>query len=123
MPTRDFSLPLVETCRDQGQEDRRRFSCHLQAYKAENHKMAIADIKVNTDHMGQDLGGLLIDAAENYSKNSGWSCGRTDLFVLKANARARRLRRCYAKAGFKFQSSSAARWGSKEHPRSEWQRW
>lgn len=34
-----------------------------------------------------------------------------------------RARRCYSKAGFKFESSSVARWGSKGHAGSEWQRW
>ena len=34
-----------------------------------------------------------------------------------------RARRCYAKAGFKFESSRTASWGKKEHSGSEWQRW
>ena len=34
-----------------------------------------------------------------------------------------RARRCYSKAGFKFESSSVARWGSKGHAGSEWHRW
>ena len=34
-----------------------------------------------------------------------------------------RARRCYAKAGFKFESSRSASWGKKEHSGSEWQRW
>eukprot|EP00434_Breviolum_minutum_P036491 symbB.v1.2.032334.t1/scaffold3871.1/size59034/5 len=82
--------------------------------------MAIAHVKVDDEHMGQGLGGLLIDAAEDYSKSVGWQCRKTYLSVLKANARARR---CYSKAGFKFESSSVARWGSKGHAGSEWQRW
>ena len=80
--------------------------------------MDIAHIKVDAEHMGQGLGGLLIEAAEDYSKSVGWKCATTRLSVLKVNDRARR---CYTKAGFNFKKGSMALWGSKQHPGSEWQ--
>eukprot|EP00438_Fugacium_kawagutii_P034927 Skav206388 [mRNA] locus=scaffold834:598233:599300:- [translate_table: standard] len=109
-----FTLPLVET-------KSKKIAGYVHAtYTPEKQEMAIAHVKVDSDHMGQGLGGLLIDAAEDYSRNVGWSCKKTYLSVLKANARACR---CYSKAGFKFESSRKALWGSKQHPGSEWQRW
>lgn len=33
----------------------------------------LAHVKVDSDHMGQGLDGLLTDAAEDYSKSIGWS--------------------------------------------------
>eukprot|EP00438_Fugacium_kawagutii_P031041 Skav235370 [mRNA] locus=scaffold3967:169519:170781:+ [translate_table: standard] len=109
-----FTLPLVET------KSQKIAGYVHAAYTPEKKEMAIAHIKVDAAHMGQGLGGLLIEAAEDHSKELGWSCERTYLSVLKANARAQR---CYAKAGFKLESSRAARWGSKQHPGSEWQSW
>eukprot|EP00438_Fugacium_kawagutii_P020035 Skav233872 [mRNA] locus=scaffold1483:131469:132731:+ [translate_table: standard] len=108
-----FTLPLVET------KSKRIAGYVHAAYTPEKQEMSIAHIKVDCQHMGQGLGGLLIEAAEDYSQKLGWSCNKTYLSVLKANARAQR---CYLKAGFKFESSRAARWGSKEHAGSEWQR-
>eukprot|EP00438_Fugacium_kawagutii_P031040 Skav235369 [mRNA] locus=scaffold3967:149853:151106:+ [translate_table: standard] len=110
---RHFTLPLVET-------KSKKIAGYVHAtHTPEKQEMSIAHIKVDAAHMGQGLGGLLIEAAENHSKEMGWSCKRTYLSVLKANTRAQR---CYAKAGFRFESSRAARWGSKQHPGSEWQR-
>eukprot|EP00438_Fugacium_kawagutii_P023170 Skav200827 [mRNA] locus=scaffold3034:48613:49854:+ [translate_table: standard] len=109
-----FTLPLVET-------KSKRIAGYVHATcTPEKQEMPIAHIGVDCQHMGQGLGGLLIEAAEDYSQNLGWSCNKTYLSVLKANARAQR---CYLKAGFKFESSRAARWDSKEHVGSEWQRW
>eukprot|EP00438_Fugacium_kawagutii_P027117 Skav234323 [mRNA] locus=scaffold3161:33595:34803:+ [translate_table: standard] len=109
-----FTLPLVET-------KSKEIAGYVHAtYSPEKNEMSISHIKVDAAHMGQGLGGLLIDAAENHSKNLGWSCKKTYLSVLKANAQAQR---CYVKAGFTFESSRAARWGSKQHPGSQWQRW
>lgn len=109
-----FTLPLIEV-------KTKKIAGYVHAtYTADKAEMAIAHVKVDDEHMGQGLGGLLIDAAEDYSKSVGWQCRKTYLSVLKANARARR---CYSKAGFKFESSSVARWGSKGHAGSEWQRW
>eukprot|EP00438_Fugacium_kawagutii_P000988 Skav221365 [mRNA] locus=scaffold2286:133990:135057:- [translate_table: standard] len=109
-----FTLPLVEM-------KTKKIAGYVHStYKAEKKEMSIAHVKVDSEHMGKGLGGLLIDAAEDYSQTVGWSCKKTYLSVLKANARARR---CYFKAGFKFESSSTAHWGSKEHPGSEWESW
>eukprot|EP00438_Fugacium_kawagutii_P014545 Skav232288 [mRNA] locus=scaffold882:330615:331682:- [translate_table: standard] len=109
-----FTLPLVEM-------KTKKIAGYVHStYKPEKKEMTIAHVKVDSEHMGKGLGGLLIDAAEDYSQTVGWSCKRTCLSVLKANARARR---CYSKAGFKFESSSTAHWGSKEHPGSEWESW
>eukprot|EP00438_Fugacium_kawagutii_P014528 Skav232271 [mRNA] locus=scaffold882:132194:133261:- [translate_table: standard] len=109
-----FTLPLVET-------ESKNIAGYVHAtYKPEEKEMAIAHVKVDGGHMGKGLGGLLIDAAEDFSQTMGWSCKRTYLSVLKANARAIR---CYSKAGFKFESSHTALWGSKQHAGSEWQRW
>eukprot|EP00438_Fugacium_kawagutii_P031032 Skav235361 [mRNA] locus=scaffold3967:52441:53256:+ [translate_table: standard] len=109
-----FTLPLVET-------KTKNIAGYVHAtYSPERNEMSIAHIKVDAAHMGQGLGGLLIEAAEDYSQKIGWSCAKTYLSVLKANARAQR---CYLKAGFKCESSRAARWGSKQHPGSQWQKW
>eukprot|EP00438_Fugacium_kawagutii_P014519 Skav232262 [mRNA] locus=scaffold882:8933:9745:- [translate_table: standard] len=109
-----FTLPLVEM-------KTQKIAGYVHStYKPEEKEMTIAHVKVDSEHMGKGLGGLLIDAAEDYSQTIGWSCKRTCLSVLKANARARR---CYRKAGFKFESSSTAHWGSQEHPGSEWESW
>eukprot|EP00438_Fugacium_kawagutii_P014557 Skav232300 [mRNA] locus=scaffold882:453582:454649:- [translate_table: standard] len=109
-----FTLPLVET-------KTKNIAGYVHAtYTPEKKEMAIAHVKVDSEHIGKGLGGLLIDAAEDHSKFLGWTCKKTYLSVLKANARARR---CYLKAGFKFESSDTALWGPKEHPASEWQRW
>eukprot|EP00438_Fugacium_kawagutii_P025676 Skav205821 [mRNA] locus=scaffold307:535344:536603:+ [translate_table: standard] len=109
-----FTLPLIET-------KTKNIAGYVHAtYKPEKDEMSIAHVKVDSEHMGKGLGGLLIDAAEDYSQTVGWSCKRTCLSVLKANARALR---CYSKAGFKLESSHKALWGSKQHPASEWQRW
>eukprot|EP00438_Fugacium_kawagutii_P027122 Skav234328 [mRNA] locus=scaffold3161:139241:140509:+ [translate_table: standard] len=109
-----FTLPLVET-----QSKKIAGYVHA-AHTPEKKEMDIVHIKVDAAHRGQGLGGLLIEAAEDYSHELGWSCAKTCLSVLKANARAQR---CYVKAGFKFQSSRAACWGAKQHPGSKWQRW
>eukprot|EP00438_Fugacium_kawagutii_P025660 Skav205805 [mRNA] locus=scaffold307:244920:245990:- [translate_table: standard] len=109
-----FTLPLVEM-------KTKKIAGYVHStYKPEKKEMSIAHVKVDSGHMGKGLGGLLIDAAEDYSHTIGWTCKKTYLSVLKANARAVR---CYAKAGFKFESSHKALWGSKQHVGSEWQRW
>eukprot|EP00438_Fugacium_kawagutii_P014560 Skav232303 [mRNA] locus=scaffold882:509544:510359:- [translate_table: standard] len=109
-----FTLPLVEM-------KTKNIAGYVHAtYAPEKKEMSIAHVKVDSGHMGKGLGGLLIDAAENHSHTIGWTCKKTYLSVLKANARAVR---CYSKAGFKFESSHKALWGSKQHPASEWQRW
>eukprot|EP00438_Fugacium_kawagutii_P014559 Skav232302 [mRNA] locus=scaffold882:493062:494126:- [translate_table: standard] len=109
-----FTLPLVETTT-------KNIAGYVHAtYTPEKKEMAIAHVKVDSEHIGKGLGGLLIDAAEDHSKFLGWTCKKTYLSVLKANVRARR---CYSKAGFKFESGDTALWGPKEHPASEWQRW
>eukprot|EP00438_Fugacium_kawagutii_P014532 Skav232275 [mRNA] locus=scaffold882:180523:184838:- [translate_table: standard] len=116
-----FTLQLVET-------KTKNIAGYVHAtYTPEKKEMAIAH---DSEHIGKGLGGLLIDAAEDHSKFLGWTCKKTYLSVLKANARARR---CYLKAGFKFESGDtalwrpkehpASEWGPKEHPASEWQRW
>lgn len=51
---------------------------------------------------------------------SMWVALPSHILPVRSEARARR---CYSKAGFKFESSSVARWGSKGHAGSEWQRW
>eukprot|EP00438_Fugacium_kawagutii_P017368 Skav201548 [mRNA] locus=scaffold1616:243567:244817:+ [translate_table: standard] len=111
---RHFTLPLVET------KTQMIVGYVHASYKPEKQQMAIAHMKVDTDHTGRGLGGLLINAAEDYSTYIGWSCITTCLSVLTANARAQR---CYSKAGFKFESSSTALWGSKQHPGFEWECW
>eukprot|EP00438_Fugacium_kawagutii_P008034 Skav209185 [mRNA] locus=scaffold1137:663386:672772:+ [translate_table: standard] len=109
-----FTLPLLEA-------KSQMVAGYVHAtHTPEKNEMSIAHLKVDAKHMGQGLGGLLIEAAENHSKDIGWLCKSTYLSVLKANVRARR---CYAKAGFKVQSSRPARWGSKEHTISAWERW
>eukprot|EP00438_Fugacium_kawagutii_P011015 Skav214771 [mRNA] locus=scaffold3923:11631:12896:+ [translate_table: standard] len=109
-----FTLPLVE-------KESKEIAGYVHAtYTPEKKEMGIAHVKVDSKHMGKGLGGLLIDAAENHSHDIGWTCKKTYLSVLKANVRAQR---CYSKAGFKFESSHKALWGSKQHPASEWQRW
>eukprot|EP00438_Fugacium_kawagutii_P025675 Skav205820 [mRNA] locus=scaffold307:527493:528752:+ [translate_table: standard] len=109
-----FTLPLVEM-------KTKNIAGYVHStYKPDKNEMSIAHVKVDREHMGKGLGGLLIDAAEDYSQEIGWACKKTYLSVLKANARAQR---CYAKAGFKFESGDTARWGSKQHAASEWQRW
>eukprot|EP00438_Fugacium_kawagutii_P003384 Skav231016 [mRNA] locus=scaffold1196:158087:159292:- [translate_table: standard] len=112
--SRDFTLPLVEI-------KTKNIAGYVHAsYMPKKQQMDIAHVKVDSEHMGKGLGGLLIDAAEDHSRNIGWTCTRTYIQVLKANTRAVR---CYSKAGFKFKSSWTALWGSKQHPGSEWQRW
>ena len=107
-----FTLPLVEMTS-------KNIAGYVHAtHKPEEEAMDIAHIKVDAEHMGQGLGGLLIEAAEDYSKSVGWKCATTRLSVLKVNDRARR---CYTKAGFNFKKGSMALWGSKRHPGSEWQ--
>eukprot|EP00438_Fugacium_kawagutii_P014553 Skav232296 [mRNA] locus=scaffold882:398467:399534:- [translate_table: standard] len=109
-----FTLPLVEM-------KTKKIAGYVHStYKPEKKEMSIAHVKVDSEHMGKGLGGLLIDAAENHSLTIGWTCRKTYLSVLKANVRAQR---CYEKAGFKSQSSRKALWGSKQHPASQWQRW
>eukprot|EP00438_Fugacium_kawagutii_P014546 Skav232289 [mRNA] locus=scaffold882:340698:341765:- [translate_table: standard] len=108
-----FTLPLVET-------KTKNIVGYVHAtYTPEEKEMSIAHVKVDSEHTGKGLGGLLIDAAEDHSKFLGWTCKKTYLSVLKANVRARR---CYAKAGFRFESCDPALWGAKKHPASEWQR-
>eukprot|EP00438_Fugacium_kawagutii_P014539 Skav232282 [mRNA] locus=scaffold882:286456:287523:- [translate_table: standard] len=108
-----FTLPLVET-------KTKNIVGYVHAtYTPEKKEMSIAHVKVDSEHTGKGLGGLLIDAAEDHSKFLSWTCKKTYLSVLKANVRARR---CYAKAGFKFESCDPALWGAKKHPASEWQR-
>ena len=34
-----------------------------------------------------------------------------------------RAQRCYAKAGFEYESSRSAKWGKELHEASEWQKW
>eukprot|EP00438_Fugacium_kawagutii_P000995 Skav221372 [mRNA] locus=scaffold2286:228310:229410:- [translate_table: standard] len=92
-----FTLPLVEM------KTKKIAGYVPSTYKPEKKEMSVAHVKVDSEHMGKGLGGLLIDAAEDYSQIISWSCKSTDLSVVKANARARR---CYSKAGFKFESSS-----------------
>ncbi|CAL1150168.1 unnamed protein product, partial [Cladocopium goreaui] len=69
--------------------------------------------------MNRGCENLLLKAAEEHSHRIGWKCNQTYLSVLKANERARG---CYAKAGFKLESSRNAYWGKKEHSGSEWQK-
>ena len=107
-----FTLPLVEMTSEN-------IAGYVHAtYTPEEEAMAVAHINVDGQQMDQGLGGLLIEAAEDYSKNVGWICAPTRSSVLKENDRARR---CNAKAGFKFHKGSMALWGSKQHPGSEWQ--
>lgn len=109
-----FTLPLVE-----------RKSMSLAGYvharyAPKQEELSISHVKVNERHMNRGCGKLLLAAAEEHSHRLGWKCNQTYLSVLKANERARR---CYTKAGFKFESSRSASWGKKEHSGSEWQRW
>eukprot|EP00438_Fugacium_kawagutii_P006356 Skav208402 [mRNA] locus=scaffold1179:182708:183511:- [translate_table: standard] len=109
-----FTLPLVE-------KRSKQLAGYVHAtYTPEKGEMAIAHLKVDGKHTGKGLGGILISAAEDYSEHVGWKCRSTYLSVLEANARARQ---CYLKAGFKFESSATAQWGSHQHAASEWQRW
>mmetsp|Transcript_78503 Transcript_78503/g.129879 ORF Transcript_78503/g.129879 Transcript_78503/m.129879 type:complete len:262 (+) Transcript_78503:204-989(+) len=109
-----FTLPLVQT-------GTRCIAGYVHAaYSPEEQELSIAHVKVDEEHMGLGLGGMLIDAAEEHSESIGWKCRNTALSVLKANARARR---CYEKAGFRVASGSAASWGKKTlHVWSEWQK-
>ncbi|CAL1160049.1 unnamed protein product [Cladocopium goreaui] len=110
-----FTLPLV-------QKETQTIAGYVHAtYCAEEHGLRIAHLKVDEAHIGQGLGVLLLDAAEQHSHSIGWKCKQTFLSVLKANARARK---CYAKAGFRVASSTAAAgWGAKkQHAWSEWQK-
>eukprot|EP00438_Fugacium_kawagutii_P014537 Skav232280 [mRNA] locus=scaffold882:269471:269851:- [translate_table: standard] len=93
-----FTLPLVET-------KTKNIAGYFHAtYTPEKKEMAIAHVKVDNQHMGKGLGGLLMDTAEDYSQTIGWACKKTYLSVLKANVRAQR---CYSKAGFKFESGDS----------------
>ncbi|CAL1137521.1 unnamed protein product [Cladocopium goreaui] len=83
-------------------------------------ELAILQLKVKSPHMNQGLGKLLLAAAERHSQRIGWNHQSTYLHVLKANERAQR---CYAKAGFKYESSRSAKWGKELHEASEWQKW
>eukprot|EP00438_Fugacium_kawagutii_P014525 Skav232268 [mRNA] locus=scaffold882:80726:91539:- [translate_table: standard] len=67
--------------------------CVHSTYKPDKNEMAITKVKVDSEHMGKGLGGLLIDVAEGYSQTIGWACKKTYLSVLKANVRAQR---CYS---------------------------
>eukprot|EP00435_Cladocopium_sp_Y103_P012053 s4020_g3.t1 len=108
-----FTLPLVQTGTGS-------IAGYVHAtYCEEKQRLNIAHLKVDEEHMGQGLGGLLIDAAEKHSQSIGWACTQTSLCVLKANERACK---CYAKAGFRLESGTAASWGTKpQHIWLEWQ--
>eukprot|EP00435_Cladocopium_sp_Y103_P046911 s917_g13.t1 len=86
-----FTLPLVETKKGKGL-----IAGYVHAtHSLEDHELRIAHLKVDTEHQGKGLGGLLLDAAEQHSERSGWNCKHTSLSVLKHNVPAGR---CYAKA-------------------------
>ncbi|CAL1129385.1 unnamed protein product [Cladocopium goreaui] len=109
-----FTLPLVEL-------KSMSLAGYVHArYAPKQEELSISHVKVNERHMNRGCGKLLLAAAEEHSHRLGWKCNQTYLSVLKANERARR---CYTKAGFKFESSRSASWGKKEHSGSEWQRW
>eukprot|EP00435_Cladocopium_sp_Y103_P009446 s1655_g2.t1 len=110
-----FTLPLVQTGTGS-------IAGYVHAtYFSDEEELNIAHLKVDEEHTGQGLGGLLLEAAESHSESIGWRCRQTALTVLKANERAFK---CYKRAGFRVASGSAASWqGTKtQHVWSEWNR-
>ncbi|CAK9057311.1 Ankyrin repeat domain-containing protein 50 [Durusdinium trenchii] len=108
-----FTLPAIETA---NKDVAGYIHC---TYAEEKKALNISHIKVDSQHAGRGIGGLLLKAAEDYSHRLGWKCETVELSVLARNQRAIR---CYEKAGFTFNSESDASWGPKEFSASKWQR-
>ncbi|CAK9002256.1 unnamed protein product [Durusdinium trenchii] len=108
-----FTLPAIKTA---NKEVAGYIHC---TFSKEKKALNISHIKVDSQHTGRGIGGLLIKAAEDYSQRLGWKCETVELSVLARNQRAIR---CYEKAGFSFKCESEASWGPKQFSACKWQR-
>eukprot|EP00438_Fugacium_kawagutii_P015501 Skav201349 [mRNA] locus=scaffold2643:18494:19630:+ [translate_table: standard] len=65
-----FTLPLIHT-------GSKKIAGFVHAtYAPEKEEMSIGHVKVDSEHQGKGLGGLLIAAAEDHSRSVGWQCRR-----------------------------------------------
>ena len=90
----------------------------------EEQELTIGQVKVDRDHQGKGLGGLLLEAAEKSARGLGCPLSTVNMSVLQTNQKAQR---CYAKAGFKVYASGPSRFppcscrdGECQHAKINW---